>query len=122
MRGRFGEARKKIRHPLASHLHKKSIRTKIDLARPVGSSLWGKLNLFEKTRLVPGREYSTTHQWAEVDLTRLPACISQVQTKFRKSCDLDEFHNNNLEPSPNLVNIPSYFELRERTFLAHVCP
>ena len=105
MRVRFGEARKKIRHPLASHLHKKSIRTKIDLARPVGSSLWGKLNLFEKTRLVPGREYSTTHQWAEVDLTRLPAFISQVQTKFRKSCDLDEFHHNNLEPWPNLVNI-----------------
>jgi hypothetical protein len=45
-----------------------------------------------------------------------------VQTKFRKSCDLDEFHNNNLEPRPKLVNIPSYFELRERAFLANVCP
>jgi hypothetical protein len=38
-------------------------------------------------------------------LTRLPAFISQVQMKFRKSSDLDEFHNNNLEPRPNLVNI-----------------
>jgi len=105
MRVRFGEARKKIRHPLACHLHKKSIGTKIDLARPVGCSLWGKLHLFEKTRLVPCREYSTTYQWGEVDLTRLPAFISQVQMKFRKSSDLDEFHNNNLEPRPNLVNI-----------------
>ena len=105
MRVRFGEARKKIRHPLACHLHKKSIGTKIDLSRPVGCSLWGKLNLFEKTRLAPCREYSTTHHWAEVDLTRLPAFISQVQMKFRKSSDLDEFHNNNLEPRPNLVNI-----------------